>query len=105
MTAILRILDQTLLPGETRYVETRDYRDVCDAIRRLAVRGAPLIGIAAAYGLTLALRAGVDARRAADELASTRPTAVNLRWALDRVLAASGGDAALARVGSPSHPR
>jgi methylthioribose-1-phosphate isomerase len=92
----LRILDQTLLPGETRFIETSDYRDVCEAIRRLAVRGAPLIGIAAAYGLTLALRAGIDGRSAAAEIASTRPTAVNLRWALDRVLTTSGSDAARA---------
>jgi methylthioribose-1-phosphate isomerase len=95
---VLRILDQTLLPGETRYIETQEYREVGDAIRRLTVRGAPLIGIAGAYGLTLGLRSGADARGAADEIAATRPTAVNLRWALDRVLAASGGDAALAEA-------
>ena len=47
---VLRILDQTLLPRDERYIETSDWRDVADAIRRLAVRGAPLIGIAAAYG-------------------------------------------------------
>jgi methylthioribose-1-phosphate isomerase len=94
----LRILDQTRLPRETRYIETRDYRDVCDAIRRLAVRGAPLIGIAAAYGLTLAMRAGVDARQAADELAATRPTAVNLRWALNRILAVTRADGTAAEA-------
>jgi methylthioribose-1-phosphate isomerase len=92
----LRILDQTLLPGTVRYIETRDYRIAGDAIQRLAVRGAPLIGIAAAYGLTLAMQAGIDARSAAAELAATRPTAVNLRWALDRVLEAAAGDAARA---------
>ena len=63
-SGMLRILDQTLLPGEMRYVETRDYRDVADAIRRLAVRGAPLIGIAAAYGLALAAPRGEDSRGA-----------------------------------------
>ncbi|MFI5178858.1 MAG: S-methyl-5-thioribose-1-phosphate isomerase [Vicinamibacterales bacterium] len=94
---VLRILDQTLLPGETRYVETADYRDVADAIRRLAVRGAPLIGVAAAYALALAARRGDDVRTAARELASTRPTAVNLRWALDRVLA-GGGDSTRAEA-------
>ncbi len=62
---VLRILDQTLLPAETRYVETSDYRDVADAIRRLAVRGAPLIGVAAAYALALAARRGDDVRTAA----------------------------------------
>jgi methylthioribose-1-phosphate isomerase len=92
----LRFIDQTLLPGDVRYVETRDYRVVRDAIRRLAIRGAPLIGIAAAYALALAAHEGVDLRAAADALTSTRPTAVNLRWALDRVLAAgqSHGDTA-----------
>jgi methylthioribose-1-phosphate isomerase len=79
-----------------RYIETRDYREVCDAIRRLAVRGAPLIGIAGGYALVLALRLGVDGRKAAAEIARTRPTAVNLRWALDRVLLASRGEPAAA---------
>jgi methylthioribose-1-phosphate isomerase len=87
------MLDQTLLPGVVRYIDAHTHADVADAIRRLAVRGAPLIGIAAAYGLTLAARRGEDTRRAADELLATRPTAVNLRWAVDRVLAA-GAEAA-----------
>jgi methylthioribose-1-phosphate isomerase len=95
---VLRFLDQTLLPAEERYVETSEWRDVAAAIRRLAVRGAPLIGIAAAYGLALAARRGDDVREAAGELAATRPTAVNLRWALERVLAASSGDAAFAEA-------
>lgn len=95
---VLRILDQTLLPAETRYIETCDYRDVAGAIRRLAVRGAPLIGVAAAYALALAARRGYDMQVAATELAATRPTAVNLRWALDRVLTAADGDAARAEV-------
>ncbi len=90
---VLRILDQTLLPRDERYIETSDWRDVADAIRRLAVRGAPLIGIAAAYGVALAARGGDDARAAAEALASTRPTAANLRWAVERVLA-TGLDAA-----------
>jgi methylthioribose-1-phosphate isomerase len=95
---VLRVLDQTLLPGEERYITTRDYRDVASAIRRLAVRGAPLIGIAAAYGLALAARRGDDVRVAAADLAATRPTAVNLRWALDRVLVSANGDAARAEA-------
>ncbi len=90
---VLRFLDQTALPADERYVETRDYREVADAIRRLGVRGAPLIGIAAAYGLALAARAGDDIEMAARTLASTRPTAVNLRWAIDRVLALPRHDA------------
>ena len=93
----LRFLDQTLLPAEERYIETRDYRDVAEAIRRLAVRGAPLIGIAAAYALALAARQGDDLSAVAEELAATRPTAVNLRWAIERVLAVGGDAAAIER--------
>ncbi|MEA2429332.1 MAG: methylthioribose-phosphate isomerase [Thermoleophilaceae bacterium] len=62
---------------------------MADAIRRLAVRGAPAIGLAAAYGLAVEAGRGGDVRAAAELLASTRPTAVNLRWALDRALAGS----------------
>ncbi len=80
----LRILDQTLLPHEERWIETRDYRDVIDAIRRLAVRGAPLIGIAGAYAVALAAQSGATLDIAAAEIAATRPTAVNLRWAVER---------------------
>jgi methylthioribose-1-phosphate isomerase len=94
----LRILDQTRLPGEVRYIDARDAGEVADAIRRLAVRGAPLIGIAAAYALALTARNGGDVRAAADTLAATRPTAVNLRWAIDRVLAAWAGNAGLAEA-------
>ena len=90
---VLRILDQTLLPGEERYIETTDWRDVAVAIQRLSVRGAPLIGVAAAYALALAVRRGDDIGSAANELAATRPTAINLRWALDCVRDVSGGDA------------
>jgi methylthioribose-1-phosphate isomerase len=94
---MLRFLDQTLLPAAERYVDTHDYRAVCDAIRRLAVRGAPLIGIAGAYGLALAAQASEDIAGAAEEIAATRPTAVNLRWAVERALrrAAEGTAAVL----------
>ena len=90
---VLRMLDQTRLPEEERWIETRDWRDVADAITRLAVRGAPLIGIAAAYAVALAVRAGDDPRVAGEALARTRPTAVNLRWAVDRALAAADAEA------------
>lgn len=104
----VRFLDQTLLPQEETWVETADYRVVAEAIRRLQVRGAPLIGVSAAYGLALAAleSAGTDAetlRRdvtaAADVLRATRPTAVNLSWALDRCLRAlaSASDATVVR--------
>ncbi len=94
----VRYLDQTRLPHEEIWVETEDYRLIAQAIRDLQVRGAPLIGVAAAYGLALAAIgisdkvAGcfrVRLREAADELASTRPTAVNLTWAIKRMLDAA----------------
>jgi methylthioribose-1-phosphate isomerase len=90
----LRLLDQTLLPGTERYLELSTVAEVAEAIKTLRVRGAPLIGIAAAMGLSLAGKggsgeAGQDAigrvRAARDLLRSTRPTAVNLMWALDRM--------------------
>jgi methylthioribose-1-phosphate isomerase len=88
----VRFLDQTLLPHEEVWVETSDYRVIAEAIRRLQVRGAPLIGIAAAYGLALSAAAGgEDIEIAAAELRGTRPTAVNLAWALDRCLRAVDG--------------
>jgi methylthioribose-1-phosphate isomerase len=84
----IRILDQTLLPTEERYLELESVEAVAEAIRSLRVRGAPLIGIAAAMGVTLSARsehtvAAVCA--AAATLGATRPTAVNLRWALARM--------------------
>jgi methylthioribose-1-phosphate isomerase len=87
----VRFLDQALLPNEERWIETDDYRVIAEAIRHLQVRGAPLIGIAGAYGLALATSAGEDIEAAAAELRSTRPTAVNLSWALDRCLRAIAG--------------
>ncbi len=96
----IRYLDQTRLPHEQLWKETADYSVMAEAIRRLEVRGAPLIGIAAAYGLAAAalsiterepvrFRAQLD--RAAAELIATRPTAVNLAWAVSRCLHAVEG--------------
>lgn len=90
----VRFLDQTRLPGEEVWIETDDYRVIVEAIRRLQVRGAPLIGISAAYALVLAAfsaeRAPGGFRErlgaAAEELRNARPTAVNLAWAIDRLL-------------------
>ena len=93
----VRLLDQTLLPGKVRSIRVADVETMRDAIRRLAVRGAPAIGIAAAYGVVLAAKSSRakdasglerDVRAAIVRLASARPTAVNLRWALDRMEAA-----------------
>lgn len=101
----VRILDQTLLPGRCAYIETADYRKVADAIKRLCVRGAPAIGVAGAYGAAVAamrLKAGSREaflkrlRAVAAELAATRPTAVNLTWALNRVEAAARRGASIA---------
>jgi methylthioribose-1-phosphate isomerase len=83
---VLSILDQTRLPGEEVWLRCTSPAEVAEAISRLAVRGAPAIGVAAAYGLALADAQDFDA--AADLLAAARPTAVNLRWAVDRVRAA-----------------
>jgi methylthioribose-1-phosphate isomerase len=86
------ILDQTRLPQTEAYLRCERVEQVAEAIRSLRVRGAPLIGIAAAYGIALAAR-GDDASmrervaKAAELLRSTRPTARNLFWAIDRMLA------------------
>ncbi|RKO66538.1 S-methyl-5-thioribose-1-phosphate isomerase [Desulfofundulus salinus] len=93
---MLVLLDQTKLPGMVEYIHCRDYETVAEAIRSLRVRGAPAIGAAAAYGLVLGVLTAeaknreellARAREVADVLASTRPTAVNLAWALNRLLA------------------
>jgi len=87
----LQLLDQTKLPREVVWLECRRPEDVAAAIYRLSVRGAPAIGVSAAYGLVVGLISGapdVDSRERFREvselLGKTRPTAVNLRWALDK---------------------
>jgi len=91
----VRLIDQTRLPLDLYYKTTSDYRDIAESIRRLEVRGAPAIGVAAAMGIALAARerSGLDSvefraavARAAEHLNSTRPTAVNLGWAVERML-------------------
>jgi methylthioribose-1-phosphate isomerase len=86
----LRLLDQRRLPFEETYIDCRTSADVVEAIRDLAVRGAPAIGIAAAWGVVLAAQADIAALDAAiAKLRSARPTAVNLMWALDRMAGVS----------------
>jgi methylthioribose-1-phosphate isomerase len=86
-----RLLDQTKLPTETVYVDITDVRQMWDAIQRLVIRGAPAIGVAAAFGVYLGVRTSPNdvfhARLAevCKYLATSRPTAVNLFWAIDRV--------------------
>jgi methylthioribose-1-phosphate isomerase len=77
------LLDQRRLPAEEVELWCVSAAEVADAIRALAVRGAPAIGVAAAYGLALAAARGEDLDRAYDVLVASRPTAVNLQWALD----------------------
>jgi methylthioribose-1-phosphate isomerase len=92
----LELLDQTRLPHEEHWLLCTRADDVADAIRRLAVRGAPAIGVAAAYGVVLGMRSGDSFAAVSQMLGATRPTAVNLRWALDRMGEVAGeGDAAL----------
>jgi methylthioribose-1-phosphate isomerase len=79
----LHVLDQRRLPGEETWIRCETPAQVADCIRTLAVRGAPAIGLAAAYGVALG---GDDQATAADLLRETRPTAVNLTWAIDRAL-------------------
>ncbi len=91
----VRLIDQTQLPRKLVYKETHDYRDIAESIRRLEVRGAPAIGVAAAMGIALAAlehqalglsRFRTEVASAAEFLDSTRPTAVNLGWAVARML-------------------
>jgi methylthioribose-1-phosphate isomerase len=86
----VRILDQTRLPAEEHVAELRTVAQVADAITALRVRGAPLIGIAAAMGVAIGpARSPADVDDSCRLLRATRPTAVNLGWALDRMLAAA----------------
>ncbi len=91
----LLLLDQRLVPEKVRYVRCRTYNDVADAIKNMTVRGAPAIGVAAAFGMALAaLKSKAKTRngllreiyKAKEKLSKTRPTAVNLFWALDRMV-------------------
>lgn len=82
----LHLLDQRLLPAEEVYINCRNHVDVAESIRKMVVRGAPAIGIAAAYGMILASRNQANLHEAAVLLQETRPTAVNLAWAVQRIL-------------------
>ncbi|HEX5317896.1 MAG TPA: S-methyl-5-thioribose-1-phosphate isomerase, partial [Stellaceae bacterium] len=86
----VEIVDQTRLPHELAIVRLETLADAARAIKTMQVRGAPLIGATAAYGVALALRAGRPLDEAIAVLAQTRPTAVNLHWALERMRKAAG---------------
>ena len=81
----LDLLDQRVLPAEEKWIHCTTSSEVADAIRDMVVRGAPAIGVTAAYGMALAVRHGEDLDRAHQVLMDSRPTAVNLRWALERL--------------------
>jgi methylthioribose-1-phosphate isomerase len=79
------MIDQTRLPREQVFVTCRSYVEVAVAIRSMVIRGAPAIGVAAAMGVALGVREDADFDRVCETLASTRPTAVNLFWAIERM--------------------
>ena len=89
------LLDQRRLPESVSYLECLTAAEVAEAIRTLAVRGAPAIGIAAAYGYALAAARGEDLDAAAAVLLASRPTAVNLSWALAEMCRGEQAPAAL----------
>src|SRR3990172_5336826 len=91
----VKMIDQTLLPHELKYLLFDDYRDVAEAIKTMRVRGAPAIGVAAALGFALAATRSMagttgellaELKGVAELFAATRPTAVNLFWALARMM-------------------
>ncbi|MEK0336667.1 MAG: hypothetical protein QQN41_04450 [Nitrosopumilus sp.] len=89
------MIDQTKLPNKLEFVEYDDYNQVADAIKTLVVRGAPAIGVSGAFGLALAVLQSTattkdellsDLEKARKILFATRPTAVNLRWGLEKIM-------------------
>src|ERR687884_2296592 len=93
----VRMLDQRLLPTEEKYLMLRSYEEVADSIKKMVVRGAPAIGVSAAMGLALGARQSVGTSVAdlefdfdymCEVMGDTRPTAVNLFWAIERMRAA-----------------
>lgn len=105
----IRLLDQTLLPLQEKYISILTVDQMCDAIKRLAVRGAPAIGVAAAMGIALGMLGAPDSDRESFSrrfgevcrlIAATRPTAVNLFWAVDRMkrVYEAGADLSIAEL-------
>ncbi len=91
----VKLIDQTKLPASLEYITCKNYMDIADAIKKLAIRGAPAIGVAAAMGLALCANNSTCNNKAKmmeelglayDILLKTRPTAINLKWGLDRIL-------------------
>jgi len=85
----IRLIDQRALPGTLAFLDVVTVGELCDAILTLAVRGAPVLGVAGAMGVALAAATGEDVQEAAARIVATRPTAVNLAWGVARALAAA----------------
>ena len=86
---IVKIIDQTKLPHQFIIKELKSVKDAINAIKVMEVRGAPLIGGTAAYGIALAIQENTDKEfinKSAEELIQSRPTAINLKWAVDRMM-------------------
>lgn len=107
-SGVLEAIDTTRLPSKLVYVRMRTVEQVCSAIRSMKVRGAPLIGVVGAYGLVLAAenirsrdvsQARSELRKSADSLIMTRPTGVNLRWAVERVFKAASRAKSVSTIG------
>ena len=91
---VVKIIDQTKLPHQFIIKEIRTIKDAVNAIKIMEVRGAPLIGGTAAYGIVLAIKENNDPKfikKSADELIQSRPTAINLKWAVDRMMSKLSG--------------
>src|SRR5262245_20572383 len=97
----LELLDQRLLPGKKKYITCRTAEQVAKAIKDMVVRGAPAIGCAAAFGVVL----GKGSKKSFDVLAKSRPTAVNLFWALERMKRAKDLRSEERRVGKECRAR
>ena len=85
----VKIIDQRLIPFELKIVELNTLDEVCFAIKEMQVRGAPLIGVTAAYGMYIAAKENSELhylKNASDKINATRPTAVNLSWALNEIM-------------------
>ena len=82
----IKIIDQRFIPFELKIVELNTVDEVCFAIKEMQVRGAPLIGVTAAYGMYIAARENNDLKNASEQINATRPTAVNLSWALNKIM-------------------
>jgi methylthioribose-1-phosphate isomerase len=86
---VVKIIDQTKLPHHFNIIELKTVNDTINAIKEMKVRGAPLIGATAAYGIALAIQKNNDyefVKKDAEKLIQARPTAINLKWAVDRMM-------------------